>query len=75
MRPEEVETIVEEADMEWGVDNDNQMIVFTGIPEGAPEEAQMIASLYGWQEDVDNYGQIILFTNVYDNRGSSNEKQ
>tara|TARA_B100000287_G_scaffold432920_1_gene493364 strand:+ start:117 stop:344 length:228 start_codon:yes stop_codon:yes gene_type:complete len=75
MKPEEVETIAEEAGMILEVDNDNQMIVFTGIPEGAPEKAQIIASLYGWQEDVDNYGQIILFTNVYDKRGSKNEKQ
>ena len=66
----EVMAIANEAGMSVDIDNDYQLIVFTGIPEGAPEVAQTLAWQHGWSEEVDNDGQIMLFTGVYDDEDS-----
>ena len=51
----------------WQVEEDNnsQLIIYTGEPEGAPQLAQEAAAIYGWDYDSDNYGSIILYTDVY----------
>ena len=50
----------------WQVEEDNegQLIVYTGVPEGAPQVAQVAAACYGWDYDSDNNGAIVLFTGV-----------
>jgi len=51
----------------WQVEEDNssQLIIYTGIPEGAPQIAQETSLIYGWDYDSDNYGNILLYTGVY----------
>lgn len=51
----------------WQVEEDNnsQLIIYTGEPEGAPQLAQEAAAIYGWDYDSDNYGSIVLYTGVY----------
>ena len=50
----------------WQVEEDNndQLIIYTDIPEGAPQVAQVAAACYGWDYDSDNNGAIVLFTGV-----------
>ena len=52
----------------WQVeeDNDSQLIIYTGEPEGAPQLAQEAAAIYGWDYDSDNYGTIVLYTGIYE---------
>jgi len=51
----------------WQVEEDNnsQLIIYTGIPEGAPQIAQEAALIYNWDYDSDNFGNILLYTGVY----------
>lgn len=51
----------------WQVEEDNnsQLIIYTGEPEGAPQLAQEASAIYGWDYDSDNCGCIVLYTDVY----------
>ena len=51
----------------WQVEEDNnsQLIIYTGEPEGAPQLAQEAAAIYGWDYDSDNCGAIVLYTGIY----------
>ncbi len=65
----EVKEIARQAGMHVEVDTEtNQLVIYTGIPEGAPEVTQGIAWEWGWEEDVTDQGEIILLTRVVDQR-------
>ena len=64
--PQKVRHIADHYGWQVEEDNNSQLIIYTGEPEGAPQLAQEAAAIYGWDYDSDNYGTIVLYTGIYE---------